>query len=122
MVIPNPKFEKHINSNIRSHESTRPTSRYGVIAEYDGVTNTAKVILSSPDSHAVGDIIVGVACPVYPGIQIAAPEPGRPCWVVFSGTNDSSPVISHYFNHNFQREYYRHTDATHDISRFIVSM
>lgn len=120
-----PKFDNHIDERVRQRENTLPgPGRWGIISSYDQYTNTATVILASPDSDGVGDIVPNVQCPVYMGIQLAAPEPGRPCWVVFVGSkNDSRPIITNYFNFDYaKRDFYRHSDARHGVSQYMLSM
>lgn len=119
-----PKFDKHIEDKAAQRAQQQPIGRYGIISSYNPTNNTATVILSAPDSDSIQQILNQVPCPVYPGLQMAAPEPGRPCYVVFlSARNESRPIISHYFNHEYQkRDYYRHTDARSGVSQFYLNM
>ena len=120
----NPKFNKFIDSKIQTSDDTRNIDRFGVVLNYDGVTNTATVLMSSPVTESAGDILENVPCPVTMGIQTAAPEPGRPCWVCFKGNRgENYPMISHFFNHNFQKyDYQRHPQAASGIPYYMLSM
>lgn len=119
-----PKFDKYVSEKAAQRQMEMPIGRYGIVSSYDPTNNTATVILSAPDSDGIQQILSQVPCPVYPGIQTAAPEPGRPCYVEFlSARNESRPVITHYFNHEYQkRDYYRHTDARNGVSQFYLNM
>lgn len=120
----NQKFNKFIDSKIQRSDDTRNIDRFGVVLNYDSVTNTATVLMSSPVTESAGDILENVPCPVTMGIQTAAPEPGRPCWVCFKGSRgEKYPMISHFFNHNFQKyDYQRHTQAASGIPYYMLSM
>lgn len=120
----NPKFNKFIDSKIQTADETRNIDRFGIIMGYDEVTNTATVLLSSPTSETAGDMIKNVPCPLIMGVQMAAPEPGRPCWVCFKGNSgERHPMITHYFNHNYQKyDYDRHSSASTGIPYYMLSM
>jgi hypothetical protein len=117
------KFDNHIQDKIQGYADTHPTGRYGVISSYDPLTNTATVLLTAPDSDLVQQIIPKVPCPVYHGIQNAGPQPGTLCWVSFlSAKNESRPIITHFFNHNYEgKDYYRHTDARTGVPQYMLS-
>lgn len=119
-----PKFDKYIKDQAAQSNMETPTPRYGIISSYNTNNNTATVILSAPDSDGIQQILDRVPCPITPGVQMAAPGPGTPCFVVFlSSRNESRPIISHFFNHEYQkRDYYRHTDARNGISQFYLNM
>jgi hypothetical protein len=119
-----PKFDKYIDDKAAQRHMGSPVPRYGIISSYDPNNNTATVILSAPDSDGIQQILDKVPCPTYMGLQMAAPEPGRPCFVTFlSSRNESRPVITHFFNHLYQkRDYYRHTDARSGVSQFYLNM
>lgn len=122
-MLNSPKYQKHLKETLSQHNNETPTDRYGIVASYDPVTNTAKVLSSAPDSDRLGDIYDRVPCPTTAGIQMAAPEPGRGCWLIFSGRNEGRPMISHFFNHDYQKyDYYRHTIADNGVPNFMVSM
>lgn len=100
---PNPKFDNYIRSQNAQFDAERSRSRPGIITSFNRIDNTATVILTGPNSDQIGDTYRDVPCPVYPGIQMAAPEAGRPCWVDFRGKDESRPIIVSYFNHEFSR-------------------
>lgn len=120
----NPKFNQYIESKIQTSDETRNIDRFGVVLSYNPITNTATVLMSSPNTETAGDILENVPCPVIMGIQMAAPEPGRPCWVCFKGNRgEKYPMISHYFNHDYQKyDYNRHTTASSGIPYYMLSM
>lgn len=123
-MINNPKFDKYINSKIKQNTDESSRDRFGIIMEYNKFSNTATVVLSSPHSEEVGDIIREVPCPVAMGVQTAAPEAGRPCWVVFKGnTGEQYPMITHYFNHNYLKyDYEQQSAAKSGIPFFMTGM
>lgn len=99
----NPKTQEKLNNyNYLRDQERNGNGKVGIIQSYDPVSNTATVLTAANDSDVPNDIITDVMCPVFPGIQMVAPEPGRPCWIVMkSGFNDRRAMISHFFNHNF---------------------
>lgn len=119
-----PNFDQHLKDQARQHASEAPVARYGSVVSYDPAKNTATVALSAKDSDGIDRYLENVPCPVFMGIQLAAPEPGRPCYVVWlSANSESRPVISHYFNHEYQkRDYYRQSDARTGVSQFYLNM
>lgn len=117
----NPKLDKYIADAIYRHESTKPRNRMGIIADYDKTNNTATVIMSDQYSDKVGDIIKNVTCPTNIGIQMAAPEPGRACWVVFDGASQQNPYILSYANFNYNKyDFYNQNKAKHSIPTYLL--
>lgn len=122
-MIPSPKYRQHLQQSIQQANSELAKPRYGIIVGYDYKTNTASVLLSSPDSDSPGDIIRNVMCPSIRGIQGVAPSPGYPCWVAFKGDREKFPVILTYFNHNYERyDYNNQYDAINYTPKFMLSM
>jgi len=115
-----PKFNDYMRQAAAQRDLEKPISRYGLVSAYDPTDNTATVILTAPDGDVVQQILSRVPCPVYPGIQQAAPGPGIMCFVVFlSPRNEARPIITHFFNHEYRkRDYYRHNDARSGVSQF----
>lgn len=114
-----------VRSIISEYNSERTgAGRFGIIQSYDERTNSATVILSSPDSDAPSDIITDVMCPVILGVQTVAPSPGQPCWIVFKGQrNDKRAVVSHYFNHSFERfNYHKQYSTESSVPRFMLGL
>ena len=98
----NPKFQSYIKSQADTAAMQQTASRYGVIQDYDPATHTATVLLPAQDSDAIGEILQGVPCPVTLGIEMVAPEAGRPCWVAIRrGQSNRGAIITNYFHHNF---------------------
>lgn len=96
---------------------------WGFVTSYDATRNTARVIMSRPGSDQPGEIYNNVPCPVQLGIQGVAPEPGRPCWVVFKGGNFQYPIITHFFNYNYgEHDYGRSTRAGQVLPGFMMEM
>ena len=124
MASPNPKFDRYIKDSIYQHNVEKSMSRYGIIHAYDAATNTATVQLSGQHSDELGETLTKVPCPVIMGVQTVAPEPGRPCWVVFKGgSNDSRAVISHYFNFDYRQfDYPRLTPSENIIPSYMIGM
>ena len=120
---PNPKFDSHLRQQYSQREAERAWSRPGIIISYDKTENTATVLLTGPSSDQNGDVYKDVPCPVYPGIQMAAPEPGRPCWIDFRGRDETRPIVVNYFNHNFNRfDYTRMSRAETGVPQYKLHM
>ncbi len=97
--------------------------RMGVITSYNRFKNTATVMISGRDSDSIDEILRNVTCPVYMGIQIASPEPGRMCWVSFKNGSLTQPIITHYFNHSYGNfEFKRQTTARYDLPGYLMGM
>lgn len=116
----NPKLNEFLHSQIDTKDAQKSTGRYGIVMSYDRKNNTATVLMSSIDSDIPSQFLTDVHCPVVMGVQTTAPEPGRPCWVTFKTDNQQFPVISHYFNYNFQKfDHDRHYNADIGLPNFI---
>lgn len=118
-------FDKKLRDGVIQQSFDRQlefSSGHGIILDYDAKTNTATVLMSKPGTDQVGDVLREVLCPTNIGIQGAAPEAGRPCWVDFkSGRNIA--VITHYFNHLYDKyDYIRQTRAVINTPRFLFTM
>lgn len=124
MATPNPRFDQYIKTQLNNRARATNTPRHGIIQTYDHTSNTATVLLSSPHSDTIGNILKNVPCPVFMGVQGVAPEPGRPCWVVFEGDQDEhNAVITHYFNHNFRGfDYGRQYNAKSAVPMFMLGV
>ena len=117
----NEKFEAYIQGRISKREGQRVTDRHGVIMSYDPFKNTATVALSGQDSDNISDLTKNVPCPTYNGIQLAAPEPGRGCWVIFKGGRESQPVITHFFNYDYESyDYGKQSSSVNDLPRYLM--
>lgn len=100
----NPKFDNYIKSQADRTSAQQATSRYGIIQDYNPSTHTATVLLPDQDSDAIGEILRNVPCPVTLGVEMVAPEAGRPCWVAIRrGQSSRGAIITNYFHHNFSR-------------------
>lgn len=119
-----PKFEKKIKDNIITPARQQiNTSGYGIIMNYDPGMNQATVMMSAMGSDFYGQMYHNVPCPTNIGVQVVAPEPGRPCFVNFKDNNDSYPVIVTYFNHVYaQVDFSRQTTATNNTPRYMLDM
>lgn len=117
----NERFDQFINNKILKHDGERETDRYGIIISYNPLDNTATVALSGQDSDYLTDLIKNVPCPTYLGFQMAAPEPGRGCWVTFKGGKLSQPFITHFYNHDYKKyDYHRVTNAENSVPRYLL--
>jgi hypothetical protein len=92
---------KHVTPDQTSVNSDYVQGRYGVVTSYNSVSHTVTVIISGPSSETADEILTNVPCPVILGIQSVAPEPGRPCWVMFKDGKIGSPLITHFYNHQY---------------------
>lgn len=124
MKTNSPKYDEHLKNVMHEDRLSRNISRPGIIQAYDPKSHTATVLMSAPDSDARGNILTNVLCPVFPGIQNVAPDLGRPCFVVFrNGQNDKKAMISHYFNHNYNKyEYTKHNFARSAIPTYMTGL
>lgn len=121
--MPFPKFEEKIKEKIvQPAFDTSTTPGYGIIINYDAVSNTATVQMAQSGSGSIGAVLNNVPCPTSVGIQGVAPEPGRPCFVMYKD-NISNPVIVTYFNHKYaQIDYARQTQAINNTPRFLMQI
>lgn len=72
---------------------------FGTVISYNKMTNTATVVITKQETNDVDEILTGVPCPTFIGVQMVAPESGRPCWVVFKNGDVTQPLITHFYNH-----------------------
>lgn len=117
------EIAKKIHETISADRAQKPNGVLGVISSYDRYTHTATVIASRPDTDEVEEILQNVPCPVLLGVQAVAPEPGRPCYVVFKGGNRTQALITHYYNHRYdQYDYSRQTKADVAIPSYLLNI
>ena len=117
----NQRFESHLEDKIKRDAGQKVTDRQGVILSYNPLKNTATVALSGQDSDRITDIIKNVPCPTYNGIQLSAPEAGRHCFVTFKGGRESQPLITHFYNHDFERyDRDKVTKSVSDIPKYLT--
>lgn len=119
-----PKLTKSIKENIvQAHAQQQAVPGYGIVMNYEPSTNTATVLMASPGSDQPGEIHKEVMCPTNIGVQSVAPEPGRPCWVVFKNNNIAFPIITNFFNHVYdQIDYTKQTKAVNPLPKFMQIM
>lgn len=124
MPHPNPNFDQYLRDAMSQMEHETNTPRPGIIQSYNPVSNTATVLLVGVDSDVPHQVLTDVICPVYMGIQMAAPDSGRPCWVAFKGgVNDNKAIIVSYFNHNYQRyDYAKQTIADSGVPGYMLGL
>lgn len=96
-----PKFEKRLDQDLSKREMGNLGGREGIIIAYNSFKNTATVMLSDPKTDTPGEIIQNVKCPTYLGLQMAAPDPGRYCYVQFKRGGFKNPIITHFYNENY---------------------
>ena len=116
-------LKKCIKNEINTNRTQYPNGVLGVISAYDRYTNSATVIVSRPDTDEVDEILNKVPCPVLLGIQSVAPEPGLPCYVVYKVGNRSQPLITHFYNHNYNLyNYGPQTQANVALPNFLLNI
>lgn len=116
-------LQECVKDEIRNSRGQYPNGVLGVVSSYDRYTNTATVIASRPDSDEVDEVMNKVPCPVLLGIQSSAPEPGRPCFVVFKGGNRTQPLITHFYNHQYDKfDYQRQTTARVALPSYLLNL
>jgi hypothetical protein len=112
-----------VNEAILRDKAQKPLGVLGVISSYDRYTHTCTVIVSRPDTDEVEEILRNVPCPVLLGVQAVAPEPGRPCYVVYKGGNKSQALITHFYNHRYSEyDYSRQTRAEVAIPSYLLNI
>lgn len=117
----NKRVQKQIDQTIQSNNYTKLTGSVGTVLSYDKFANTATVLVSKSETDEAEEILNNVPCPTYIGVQMAAPEPGRLCYVVFRNGNITQPLITHYYNHRYsQFDYNRQTPAPIDIPTYLL--
>ena len=77
------------------------TGTFGTVISYNSMTNTATVVISKQETNHIDEVLYGVPCPTFIGVQMVAPESGRPCWVVFKNGDITQPLITHFYNHKY---------------------
>ncbi len=118
-----PKYEKRLQQDLTNRELSRTTGREGIIIAYNEFRNTATVLLTNPQDGGVGVTVENVPCPTYMGIQIAAPEPGRSCWVEFKNSGERNPIITHFYNLAYsQFDYENQMNASSMIPNYYTSI
>ena len=116
-----PEDKAYLKQCINEQRQQYPNGALGVISSYDRYTNTATVIVSRPDTDEVEEIMHRVPCPVLLGVQAVAPEPGRPCFLVFKGGNRSQALITHYYNHRYdQADYDKQTRSHVGLPSYLI--
>lgn len=119
-----PKFEERIKDEI-IHKETKQSVRstYGIVSNVNIRKNTVDVWLAAPDSDEFSEVLFNVPYPIMPGIQMAAPPVGTPCWVDFKGNDYSTPIVTHFFNHVFlETQSERHNTAVNEVPRYMYGM
>jgi hypothetical protein len=109
----NKHHQQQINDSINQHTAQNVAGRLGVIMSYDKYTHTATVAITKEQTDEIDEVITKVMCPVTLGVQAVAPEPGRPCWVVFKDNNITQGLITHFFNHRYSTYDYPKQSKTH---------
>lgn len=119
----NYKLDNKVQQEIATANLKTSQPGYGIVMEYNSTDNTATVLLAQPGSDIPGEFHRKVPCPTTFGVQSVAPEVGRPCWVTFRDGLQSSPVITHYFHHDYENmEYDAQYYAKNQTPRFMLEM
>jgi hypothetical protein len=117
----NQKVQKQIDQTLQNQHYQKLTDAVGVILSYDRFANTATVLISKSETDEAEEILKNVPCPTYIGVQMAAPEPGRPCVVIFRNGNITQPLITHYYNHRYSEfDYGRQSPTQFDIPTHLL--
>jgi hypothetical protein len=119
-----PKFEERLKDKlINPAAMQRERPGYGMVIDHDRAQNTATVLMAQPGSDQPGEYFTNVPCPIIMGVQMVAPEPGRPCWVVFKDGAENAPYISHYFNPSHEKnDFHQQYDVVNEIPRYIMDL
>lgn len=117
------RTDQQSRNSINQQMRQSPSGTNGIVLDYDPVTNNAVVLLAQPNSDAQGEILTDVPCPAMIGVQHQAPEAGRGCWVQFKGSDMTFPIITHYFNYNYEKfDYSKQNQAVNPLPRFMLDM
>ena len=117
----NERFDSYISNKINLERYSRVSDRHGIILSYNHRSNTATVGLTGQDSDSITDIIKEVPCPTYNGLQLGAPDAGRHCYVVFKGGRESQPMITHYYNHNYEKyDYHKMSNCKSNVPKYLT--
>lgn len=117
----NQRVQKQIDQTIRDDRYKKLSNAVGVILSYDKFANTATVMVSKSETDEAEEILKNVPCPTNIGVQMAAPEPGRLCVVIFRNGNITQPLITNYYNHRFsQYDYNRQSPTQVDIPSYLL--
>jgi len=119
----NQKQNQKMQDAIERNEISNSHPGYGIVLAYHPEENTVDVLMSQPGSDAPGEMFTGVPCPTTMGLQVAGPEIGRPCWVMFKDGTRSTPMVSHFFNYSFdQFDYRKQYYVYDDLPRFMMEL
>lgn len=103
------RYQKNTNGTI------------GTIISYEKMTNTATVVISKQETSDIDEIITGVPCPTFLGVQMVAPESGRPCWIVFKNGDVTQPLITHFYNHLYSKyDYPKQMGSSNIIPTYLL--
>lgn len=118
-----PKFEEKLRQNIDSSQLNNRNPYFGIVLTYDPETNTATVMTARPGSGKPGEIYRNVSCPQTLGVQMVAPEAGRPCQLSFPGGIQVEPIITSFFNPNHvEIDHRKQSVAKNEIPRFMMEL
>ena len=114
------QIKQLIEETIKADRLSSVAPRSGIIVNYDPISNTADVLMSEAVSDQPQDVITGVPCPTSIGIQQAAPNIGRGCWVVFDGVSQKNPYIISIHNLHYSKyDYDVQTRSSISIPTFL---
>lgn len=118
------KFEDKIRNNIVKDSMRQDyTPSMGIVLKYNREKHEVTIVTARPGSNQLGEMYTRVPCPQTNGVQTVAPQVGRPCWISFPNGEQSSPVVTGFFN-----PYYRDNDfenesiAINDTPRFMMEL
>lgn len=118
-----PKFKQKLQDGILAPAAFQAQSPlYGIVIDYDSVSNTCIIISASPGSDLMGESFRDVPCPMQPGVQGVAPKQGIMCGLSFTdGT--STPQITHFYNLRYEEYTNRKQNyATTKIPSYMMDM
>ena len=107
-------IKQYVDNSYSDRQFQRMSGRFGVISQYDVRKNTATVFITKEQTDEIEDILTNVMCPRTLGVQQVAPNPGMMCWVVFKDNNITQPLITHFFNHQYEDFDYKKQNVIKD--------
>lgn len=116
-----PKFESKLQDKIAQPGIDQMAhDGYGIVLGFDSNNNTATVLMSNKGSDAPGQTYTNVPCPTSIGVQMVAPDRGRPCWIAFKDSSYQYPIITAFFNPIYsQIDYTKQTQSITTTPRFM---
>lgn len=115
------KIQQQIDKTIHDKKYQKLDNAIGTILRYDQYSNMATILISKSETDEAEEILKNVPCPTFIGIQMAAPEPGRVCNVIFRNGNITQPMIINYYNHRYgELDYPKQIGSQNNLPSYLL--